>query len=49
MWKALIGFAIFSALALWIFVKSGADVNIGAEQHDVSAGAAHSPASAASK
>lgn len=48
MWKVLIGFAVFSALALWILVKSGADVHIGGEQHDVSAGAAQAPASAAS-
>ena len=49
MWKALIGFAAFAALAMWIFVKAGADVHIGGEQHDVSAGAAHPPASAASQ
>ncbi len=49
MWKIMIGFAAFAGLAMWIFVKSGADVHIGGEQHDVSAGAAHAPASTASK
>lgn len=50
--KALIGFAIFAAIALWIFIKAGADVHIGGETHDVSGPAGHAasaPASAASQ
>ena len=50
MWKILLGFALFAALAVYILSKSGADVDLGGEKHDVGAGAPHAtPASAASK
>jgi hypothetical protein len=49
MWKLAIGFIIFAAAALFILNKSGGDVDIGGEKHDVSAGAhaSHDAASAA--
>ena len=38
MWKILLGFILFAALALWILSKSGADVDMGGEKHNVEAG-----------
>lgn len=51
MLKILIGFVAFAALAVFILTKSGADVDMGGEKHDVGAGhtAAEPAASAASK
>ena len=51
MWKILLGFILFAAVALWILSKSGADVDIGGEKHNVEAShpaPAAEPASAAS-
>lgn len=48
MWKILIGFAVFAAIALFILNKAGGDVDIGGEKHDVG-GPAAPAASAASK
>ncbi len=31
MWKILIGFILFAALAIFVLLKSGADVNLGDE------------------
>lgn len=54
MWKLVAGFAVFSALAIFILMKGG-DIDMGGEKHDVSAhaeapaaSAAELPASAAS-
>lgn len=47
MWKLLIGFAIFAAVVVFILTKSGGNVDLGGEKHDVSAGAADHAASAA--
>jgi hypothetical protein len=46
MWKILVGFAIFAALAIYILQKSGGDVDLGGEKHEVApaAGAAHGTA-----
>ena len=54
MWKILVGFVIFAALVLYVLQKSGGDVDLGGEKHDVSppsaaAGPAASAASAATK
>jgi len=38
MWKILLGFILFAAVALWILSKSGADVDMGGEKHNVEAG-----------
>ena len=37
MWKILVGFAIFAAVALFILTRSGADVDLGGEKHSVEA------------
>ena len=53
MWKLLVGFVIFAALALYILSRGG-DIDMGGEKHDVQAGhsepaasVAEAPASAA--
>jgi hypothetical protein len=52
MWKVALGFVVFAALAVYVLTKSGADVDMGGEKHNVDAGShASAPvaASAASK
>jgi len=44
MWKLLVGFIVFAAVALFILKKSGGDIDMGGEKHDVSGG--HAPAAA---
>jgi hypothetical protein len=46
MWKLLIAFIVFAAIALWILTKSGADVDMGGEKHNVEAPHAAEPAKA---
>ncbi|MDO9287004.1 MAG: hypothetical protein Q7U26_19115 [Aquabacterium sp.] len=52
MWKLLVAFIVFAAVALFVLKKSGGDVDMGGEKHDVTGGhsepAASAPASAAS-
>jgi len=43
MWKLIVGFIAFAALALYVLTKSGGNVDMGGEKHDVTAGA-HEPA-----
>ena len=45
MWKVVAAFAVFSALALFILMKSGGDIDLSGEKHDVSA--PHEPAASA--
>ena len=47
MWKILVGFVIFAALALYVLTKSGGDIDLGGEKHDVGAGAHEAPAASA--
>ena len=35
MWKIAVGFAAFAGLALFIMMKSGADVDMGGEKHGI--------------
>jgi hypothetical protein len=52
MWKILLGFILFAAVAVWILNKSGADVDMGGEKHNVDAShsaPAAQPASSASR
>lgn len=44
MWKIALGFAVFAALAIFVMMKSGADIDMGGEKHGIEA-----PAPAASK
>ena len=36
MWKLLVGFIIFAAIALFVLKKSGGNIDMGGEKHDVS-------------
>ena len=36
MWKLLVGFIVFAAIALFVLKKSGGDIDMGGEKHDVS-------------
>lgn len=46
MWKMLAGFIVFAVIAVFLLIKSGADVNMGGEQHGMEA--VHAPEEAAS-
>lgn len=35
MWKIAVGFAAFAGLALFIMMKTGADVDMGGEKHGI--------------
>jgi hypothetical protein len=48
MWKIAAGFAVFAALAIFVLMKSGADVDMSGEKHGIEA-AAPAAAPAASK
>jgi hypothetical protein len=48
MWKLLLGFIVFAAVALFVLKKAGGDVDMGGEKHDVSGGQAPAAASAPS-
>ena len=47
MWKIVLAFIAFAAIALFILVRSGGDVDLGGEKHSVDA-APHGAAPAAS-
>jgi hypothetical protein len=53
MWKLVLGFVLFAALALFMLKKTGGDVDMSGEKHVVgdahAAPAASAPASAASQ
>ena len=36
MWKLFVGFIIFAAIALFVLKKSGGNIDMGGEKHDVS-------------
>ena len=48
MWKLIVGFIAVAALALFILTKSGGDIDLSGEKHDVAAGGHEPAASAAS-
>lgn len=35
MWKMLLAFAVFAVLAVFLLIKSGADVDMGGEKHGI--------------
>jgi hypothetical protein len=45
MWKLVLGFVVFAALALFVLMKGGGNIDMGGEKHDVTA--AHEPAASA--
>lgn len=46
MWKIVVGFIVFAALALFVIIKGGDQLDMGGEKHG--ADAVHAPAEAAS-
>ena len=47
MWKLLVGFVIFAAIALFVLKKSGGNIDMGGEKHDVSTPHEAAPAASA--
>ncbi|WP_290871378.1 hypothetical protein [Aquabacterium sp.] len=35
MWKMLVGFVVFAVIAVFLLIKSGADVDMGGEKHGI--------------
>ena len=35
MWKYIVAFVVFAALALWLIANAGGDLDMGGEKHDV--------------
>ncbi|MFD0669475.1 hypothetical protein ACT80S_17275 [Ramlibacter sp. MAHUQ-53] len=48
MWKIFVGFIVFAALALFVIMKGGDNLDMGGEKHGTET-TAHEPAPAASK
>ena len=44
MWKLIVGFVLFAALALFALMKAGGDIDMGGEKHGIDAPAASAPA-----
>jgi hypothetical protein len=44
MWKLIIGFVLFAALAIFVLMKAGGDIDMGGEKHCIEAPAASAPA-----
>lgn len=43
MWKMLLAFVVFAALAMFVLIKGGADVDMGGEKHGIDAGHTEEP------
>jgi len=37
MWKYIVAFVVFAALALWLLMKGGGDIDLSGEKHEVTA------------
>lgn len=48
MWKIALAFIVFAALAMFVLIKTGADIDMGGEQHGAGVHPAETPAAAAS-
>jgi hypothetical protein len=48
MWKIAVGFVIFAAVALFVIMKGGDQIDMGGEKHGVDSSHAPAPAGAAS-
>jgi hypothetical protein len=46
MWKLLVGFILFAAIALYVLKQAGGNVDMGGEKHDVTGGHSETAASA---
>lgn len=49
MWKLILGFIVFAALALFVLKKAGGNLDMGGEKHGIETGQAEPAASAASR
>lgn len=47
MWKLVVGFIAFAALALFVIMKGGDKLDMGGEKHDAGIGGDHPPAASA--
>lgn len=46
MWKLLLAFIVFAAIALYVLKQAGGNVDMGGEKHDVTGGHSETAASA---
>ena len=37
MWKLILGFVVFAAIAMYVLMKAGGDIDLGGEKHGVDA------------
>lgn len=49
MWKMLVAFVVFAAIAILVLMKSGGNVDMSGEKHGIDAGHTETAASAASE
>ncbi len=47
MWKIIVGFIVFAALAMFVIMKGGDSLDMSGEKHDVGTAADHAPAASA--
>lgn len=47
MWKIIVGFLVFAALAMYVIFKGGDSLSLGGEQHGTTTDSTHAPAPAA--
>ncbi|TDM09959.1 MAG: hypothetical protein C4K60_10125 [Ideonella sp. MAG2] len=47
MWKIVVGFVLFAAVALWVINKGGDSLDMSGEKHDVGGGGSHAAEPAA--
>jgi|GEM_PF-121721 len=45
MWKLVLGFIVFAAIALFVLMRSGGNIDLSGEKHDVTGGHAEQAAS----
>ena len=48
MWKIVVGFIVFAALAMFVIIKGGNSLDMSGEKHDTGSSDSHKPAAAAS-
>jgi hypothetical protein len=49
MWKLIVGFVIFAALAMFMLMKGGGNIDMGGEKHEAHPPAAATPSSEPAK
>jgi len=48
MWKIAVGFVVFAALAMFVIIKGGSNLDMGGEKHGTDSSHAPAPAAASS-